>query len=105
MVPSQRSGAADGWVAVAAANDGLFRRLCDAVDRADLAADARYATNDARVRNREPLVAELEAVFAALPADEWVNRLLPAGVPAGKIRGGAEAPRPPEATTRGDHPT
>src|SRR5439155_25858966 len=101
IVPYQPFRAADGWVAVAAANDGLFRRLCEAIGRTDLAADERYGTNDARVRNREPLVAELEAAFAARPADEWVGVLLGAGVPAGKIRGVGEALRAAEATSRG----
>ena len=105
IVPYQPFRAADGWVAVAAANDALFRRLCETLDRSDLGADERYATNDARVRNREPLVAELEAVFAARPAEEWVALLLGAGVPAGKIRGVGEALRSAEATTSVDHPS
>jgi crotonobetainyl-CoA:carnitine CoA-transferase CaiB-like acyl-CoA transferase len=105
IVPYQPFRAADGWVAVAAANEGLFGRLCNAIGRPDLAADERYATNDARVRNREPLVAELEDAFAARPADVWVDLLLGAGVPAGKIRGVGEALRSAQATTRVEHPT
>ena len=93
IVPYQPFRAADGFVAVAAANDGLYRRLCDAVDRPELAADERYATNEARVRNRESLVAELEAVFASRPTEDWVRLLLSSGVPAGKIRGVGEALR------------
>src|SRR5438477_2709117 len=61
IVPYQPFRAADGWVAVAAANDGLYWRLCTAIGRPELADDERYATNDARVRNRESLVAELGA--------------------------------------------
>jgi crotonobetainyl-CoA:carnitine CoA-transferase CaiB-like acyl-CoA transferase len=91
IVPYQPFRALDGWVAVAAANDSLFRRLCEAIDRPDLSDDNRYATNDARVRHRESLIAELEAVFATRGADEWVRALLAAGVPAGKLRGVAEA--------------
>src|SRR5437764_6308299 len=37
IVPYQPFRASDGWVAVAAANDGLFRRLCDAIERPALA--------------------------------------------------------------------
>ena len=85
IVPYQPFRAADGWVAVAAANDGLFARLCDAVGRPELAADERFATNAARVRNRAELVPALEAVFATRGADEWVAALDGAGVPAGKI--------------------
>jgi crotonobetainyl-CoA:carnitine CoA-transferase CaiB-like acyl-CoA transferase len=93
IVPYQSFRAADGFVAVAAANDGLYRRLCDAIGRPELAEDERYATNELRVRNRESLVAELGAVFAGRPTDEWVQLLLQAGVPAGKIRGVGEALR------------
>jgi crotonobetainyl-CoA:carnitine CoA-transferase CaiB-like acyl-CoA transferase len=84
IVPYQPFRAADGWVAVAAANDGLFRRLCEVVERSDLA--ERFPTNGARVEGRAELIAELEAVFATRPADDWVARLDGAGVPAGKIR-------------------
>jgi crotonobetainyl-CoA:carnitine CoA-transferase CaiB-like acyl-CoA transferase len=106
IVPYQPFHAADGWVAVAAANDGLYAKLCTAIERPDLAADERYATNDARVRSREALVAELESVFAGRSADEWLRLLLAAGVPAGKIRGVGEALRTGESRTlKLDHPT
>jgi crotonobetainyl-CoA:carnitine CoA-transferase CaiB-like acyl-CoA transferase len=106
IVPYQPFRAADGWIAVAAANDGLYTKLCEAIERPDLAADERYATNEARVVNREPLIAELQAVFAARSTDDWERLLLAAGVPAGKIRGVGEALRTASATTRRvHHPT
>jgi crotonobetainyl-CoA:carnitine CoA-transferase CaiB-like acyl-CoA transferase len=110
IVPYQPFRAADGFVAVAAANDGLYRRLCEAIGRPELAVDERYATNEARVRNRKSLVAELEAVFASRLSDEWVQLLLGSGVPAGKIRGVGEALRSGAAggapsTSEVPHPT
>jgi crotonobetainyl-CoA:carnitine CoA-transferase CaiB-like acyl-CoA transferase len=105
IVPYQRFGTADGSLAVAAANDGLYRNLCAAVGRPDLAADERYATNDARVANRRSLVAELEAVFGERKTDEWLRVLLDAGVPAGEIRGVRTAIENAGATTDVDHPT
>jgi crotonobetainyl-CoA:carnitine CoA-transferase CaiB-like acyl-CoA transferase len=89
IVPYQPFRANDGWVAVAAANDGLFRRLCDAIGRPDLA--ERWPTNASRVENRDAVRAELDAVFATRGADEWADALDAAGVPAGKIRGVLEA--------------
>ncbi|MEX2196634.1 MAG: CoA transferase [Thermoleophilaceae bacterium] len=91
IVPYQPFRAADGYVAVAAPNDHLYRRLCQAIGRADLAGDERYATNPDRVRNRETLVPELERTFRGRPAGEWVEALDEAGVPAGKVRGVREA--------------
>ena len=106
IVPYQPFRAADGWIAVAAANDGLYARLCAALERPDLAADERYATNEARVLNRETLIGELQAVFADRPTDDWERLLLAAGVPAGKIRSVGEALRAgPAKTRRVDHPT
>jgi crotonobetainyl-CoA:carnitine CoA-transferase CaiB-like acyl-CoA transferase len=106
IVPYQPFRGTDGWIAVAAANDGLYARLCTAIERPDLAADERYATNEARVLNRETLIAELEAVFAGRSTDDWERLLLAAGVPAGKIRGVGEALRAGQARTRRvDHPT
>jgi crotonobetainyl-CoA:carnitine CoA-transferase CaiB-like acyl-CoA transferase len=105
IVPYQRFGTADGSLAVAAANDGLYRKLCAAVGRPDLAADERYATNDARVANRRSLVAELAAVFGERKTDEWLRVLLDAGVPAGEIRGVRTAIENAGATTDVEHPT
>jgi crotonobetainyl-CoA:carnitine CoA-transferase CaiB-like acyl-CoA transferase len=81
--------ASAGGVAVAAANDGLFRRMCDAIERPDLA--ERFPTNASRVEGRDELIGELETVFEARSADEWAARLDAAGVPAGKIRGVLDA--------------
>ncbi|MGZ4357498.1 MAG: CaiB/BaiF CoA transferase family protein [Gaiellaceae bacterium] len=106
IVPYQPFRAADGWIAVAAANDGLFTRLCTAIERPDLAADQRYASNEARVLNREALISELQAVFAGRETKDWERLLLAGGVPAGKIRGVGEALRKgPARTRRVDHPT
>jgi crotonobetainyl-CoA:carnitine CoA-transferase CaiB-like acyl-CoA transferase len=106
IVPYQPFRAADGWIAVAAANDGLYMKLCEAIERPDLASDERYATNEARVLNRESLIAELQAVFAAHSTADWERLLLAAGVPAGKIRGVGEALRTAPARTRNvHHPT
>jgi crotonobetainyl-CoA:carnitine CoA-transferase CaiB-like acyl-CoA transferase len=91
IVPYQTFAASDATVAVACGNDSLYRRLCDAVGRPDLAADERFLTNPRRVAHRDELVGELGAVFATLTADDWVTRLAQAGFPAGKVRGVLEA--------------
>jgi crotonobetainyl-CoA:carnitine CoA-transferase CaiB-like acyl-CoA transferase len=105
IVPYQPFRTRDGRLAVAAANDGLYRKLCGAVERPDLADDERYATNDARVRNRDALVAELESVFLDRSTDEWLRILLDAGVPAGEVRGVRAALEVAGATTEVEHPT
>ena len=108
IVPYQPFQTADGWLAVAAANDGLFRRMCDALARPDLA--ERFPTNASRVEGRTELIPELEELFATRAADDWVAVLDAAGVPAGKIRGvldavdaATEAGRDPRVVV--EHPT
>jgi crotonobetainyl-CoA:carnitine CoA-transferase CaiB-like acyl-CoA transferase len=105
IVPYEPFRAADGWVAVAAANDGLFRRLCDVAGRPELVRDERFATNEQRVRNRAELVETLVGVFVERPADEWLRDLSAAGVPVGKIRGVHDALRNASAVVAVQHPT
>jgi crotonobetainyl-CoA:carnitine CoA-transferase CaiB-like acyl-CoA transferase len=78
-------------VAIAAANDGLFEKLCGALGRNDLLGGPRFATNAERVEHRAELAEQLEETLASAPPDEWIERLTAAGVPAGKIRGVLEA--------------
>ena len=107
VAPYEPLQAEDGLVAVAAANDGLFAKLCGVLGRNDLLADERFATNAGRVEHRAELAEELESALATRPADEWIELLTAEGVPAGKIRGVLEAL---EAAGRGttvrvEHPT
>jgi crotonobetainyl-CoA:carnitine CoA-transferase CaiB-like acyl-CoA transferase len=74
-----------GDVVLAVGNDGQFAALCRVVGRTDLATDARFATNGARVAHREQLRGELATALAARPAAEWVAELTAAGVPAGMV--------------------
>ena len=75
IVPYEDFATADGRLVLAAANDGLFRRLCDALGRSELADDPRFATNPARVVHRDELKPELERSLAGRSADEWVDAL------------------------------
>ncbi len=91
IVPYEPFPAADGWIAVAAPNDGLWRALCSALDRPELIDDERFAGNPGRVAHRIELVAELSNSFRSRSAEEWLRRLDAAGVPAGKVRGVRDA--------------
>jgi crotonobetainyl-CoA:carnitine CoA-transferase CaiB-like acyl-CoA transferase len=85
IVPYQTFDASDRPIAVAVGNDAQFRRLCGAIGRAELADDERYATNPARVANREELVELLQREFSKRTADEWVEEIREAGVPVGPV--------------------
>jgi len=74
-----------GDVMIAAGNDGLFARLCSALDLPELTADARFATNPDRVAHREELAALLQDRLGHQPFAELLERLEAAGVPAAPV--------------------
>lgn len=86
IVPYETFHARDATVAIAAANDDLFRRLCDVLEVQTLAHDERFATNPARVQHRAALGELLSAAIARRDADELLEALLRVGVPSGRIR-------------------
>jgi formyl-CoA transferase/CoA:oxalate CoA-transferase len=70
---------------VAAGNDGLWRRFAHVVGLDDLAEDERFATNPARVSNRDELLPLIERALSAKSATEWTDLLTRARVPVGPI--------------------
>lgn len=85
IVPYQTFDALDKPIALAVGNDAQFAALCRAIGREDLAKDERYATNPARVANREDLIAELQGEFRKHSANEWIEIIQGAGVPCGLV--------------------
>ena len=85
IAPYETFRASDGSFVVAVGNDGQFVTLCDVIDAPALAADARFATNAARVTNRDALAEELERRFTGRPAATWLERLDAAGIPCGRV--------------------
>jgi len=86
IVPHQAFECADGTIMVAAGNDRLFRRLCDVLAVPALAADARFATNGARVQNRVELIDLLHAEFRKAGSAHWLAALDVAGIPSGPLQ-------------------
>ncbi|MCC6986796.1 MAG: CoA transferase [Anaerolineales bacterium] len=72
IVPYQSFQAKAGWLVVAVGNDKQFASLCAVIEKTELAADARFMTNQARVENREALLSILKPVFMRKTADEWL---------------------------------
>jgi len=75
----------DGHINIASAGDDIFRRLCKALDKPDLADRPDYKGGRDRSTNRAALNAEIEAVTKTRDSAEWIDRLNAAGVPAGPI--------------------
>ncbi|CAM4162064.1 CaiB/BaiF CoA transferase family protein [Bordetella muralis] len=85
VAPFQSFAAQDGNVVIAAGNDHLFKLMSEALDRADLAADSRFTTNDLRHLNIDALQAEMEKVLRTKSVAAWLEALNAKGVPCAPI--------------------
>ena len=85
IVPYPLFEAADRPFILAAGNDRMFERTCEVLVRPDLAADERFATNEARVRHREELLPLLAEAFLRRSAGEWLAALEAVGVPCSPV--------------------
>ncbi|MEM6741525.1 MAG: CoA transferase [Pseudomonadota bacterium] len=85
IVPYQTFRAADGFVLVAVGNDSQFVRFCDFLGRLDLAGDARFATNPARIDHRETLIPLLEKLLGNYTQAEIIAGLEARKVPVGPV--------------------
>jgi len=91
IAPYEVFATADRPIVIAVGNDGQFRSLVTAMAIAELADDARFATNPARVSNRGELKVALESALGSRSADEWQEIITAAGVPCGPINDLAQA--------------
>ncbi|MDB5731340.1 MAG: hypothetical protein JWQ03_1235 [Variovorax sp.] len=67
------------------ANDGLWRLFCDAAGLQDKVDDPRFATNAARVANREETVAMVRGVLVTRGRNEWMEALGKVGIPCSPL--------------------
>jgi crotonobetainyl-CoA:carnitine CoA-transferase CaiB-like acyl-CoA transferase len=91
----------DGHIILAVGNDGQFQRLCTVLGTSELAKDADFATNPARVANRVRLREILVAKLATLARDDLLPKLDKAAVPASPINNIAEMFADPQIVARG----
>jgi len=111
IVPYQSFPTSNGAVVVAVGNDGQYRKLCNEVlERPELATDPRFLKNHDRVVNRKALVPLISERFKDKTTEEWVPKLVAAGIPNGQVRNVGQVFTAPEAIERGlvtkaPHPT
>ena len=70
--PYQAIRCADGYITLGAANERLFRRLCDVLGHTEWSDDPAFADNASRVRNREALAERIESITAQQPRSHWL---------------------------------
>ena len=100
---------ADGEVAIAPANETIYRKFLDAIGAAELAERPEFATNALRVTNRRAINDAVEARLGAATTAHWIERLNAAGVPCGRVQSIAEVFADPQVRAQEmvvtiDHP-
>ena len=85
IVPYQVFDAADQSIIIAVGNDRQFARLAEICGHPEWTRDERFASNAARVANREGIVRLVSEAIARKTAAEWLEQLETAGIAAGPI--------------------
>ena len=85
LVPYRIYRARDRTFNIGIGTDSLWQRFCQAIERPELADDARFTTNADRVKNRAELEAILDDHLARRDAADWLARLKAARVPCGPV--------------------
>ncbi len=83
--PYGRFRARDGWLNIAAGSPAMWEKLAHALGRDEWLSDARFRGPLERLRHRDALSAEIEAVLATRDVAHWVELLNAAGVPTGPV--------------------
>jgi crotonobetainyl-CoA:carnitine CoA-transferase CaiB-like acyl-CoA transferase len=99
IAPYQVFATADGHIILAVGNDGQFRDFCTAAG-ASLAADPRFATNEARVTHRGALTASLAQIMQTHTTADWIVALEAADVPCGPINTLSQVYADPQVQSR-----
>jgi formyl-CoA transferase len=86
IVPYQSFQTADGFLVVGVASEGIWRRFCQVLDRAELADDPRFAKNANRVEHRVVLIAILAETFLTRDTDTWLRLLNAAEIPCAPVQ-------------------
>ncbi|HEU5276438.1 MAG TPA: CoA transferase [Xanthobacteraceae bacterium] len=100
IVPYTTYAAADAMVALAVGNDTQFAKAASVLGHPEWAQDARFATNRARVANRDTIDRLIGAALATDTADSWLVKLKAVGVPCGRINTVAQALDDPQTAAR-----
>ncbi len=102
IAPSNIYPSADGsWVVIAANQDTVFRRLCEAMGRPELSTDERFSNHAARGRNQDELDSIIGSWAAERQPAEIIATLSQAGVISGPINTVADVVADPQLQARG----
>ncbi len=101
LAPYEKYQTRTGEIFLACGNNGQFRKLCELLDRPDLATDPRFTANADRLVNRAALTEALAAAVADADGAALCQTLLQAGLPAGPVLAIDEATAAEHTAARG----
>lgn len=101
IAPYDAFPTSDGRLMIAAANDGLFVKLCDALGLDALRDDAGLATNPQRVAARDYVNSEVSKATSQYATDALQQRLRDAGVPCAPVLDVAQVVTEPQTISSG----
>jgi crotonobetainyl-CoA:carnitine CoA-transferase CaiB-like acyl-CoA transferase len=101
IVPYQVFPTADGHIVLSVGNDPTFARFCETTGQQALLADARFATNAARVANRQLVTDTLTPVMQSRTTTDWVTLLEAQKIGCGPINRLSQVFEDPQVMARG----
>jgi crotonobetainyl-CoA:carnitine CoA-transferase CaiB-like acyl-CoA transferase len=110
IVPYQGFEVRGKYILIAAGNNTLWAKLCEALGAPELIDDPRFSSNPLRVEHRKECTCILTSLLQAKTAEEWVELLNGEGVPCAPINTMDEVFKDPQVLHRNmlveiDHPS
>lgn len=100
ITPFEAFATSDGSMIIAAGNDSLFIKMCEALGRSDMATDPAYKSNALRQKAQKKLKHEIESVLKTNTTDHWIAVVSKGGVPCGPINNVKQAIAHPQVAAR-----
>ena len=101
IVPYQAFECSDGWLVLGCGTDGAFARFCEIVERPQWLTDERFATNPARVNNRDAIIERISELMVRETRAWWTERLDTVSIPNAPIQDIGEVMNHPQTLELG----
>jgi crotonobetainyl-CoA:carnitine CoA-transferase CaiB-like acyl-CoA transferase len=85
ICPYEAFPTCDKWVVIAAGNDSLFKKLCQAFNRNEWVNDERFINNSRRVENRLELINLIGDITQSKTSETLLQLLKDYGIPAAPV--------------------
>lgn len=100
IVPYTAYPTRDDMIAVAVGNDTQFGKFAAVLGQPKWATDPRFTKNSDRIAHRDVLDAQIKEELTREGAEGWIEKLMAAGIPCGRINSVAQALAAPHAIAR-----